>query len=334
MTPLEATNVDKSVSGFHGDMTATKIMIRIPRSTSLKTPISSPLEGIHNFREGGIEKEGPMPKEQPSTRSDGDWRNASLTVSESVVTVEKDIHLGCIDYEPFKVLFPNQDQFKGATVDVSIPSRFLHVHHNPALRKRYLYGGVDGIYTDDSDAVAILQQQGVSGVSKGSAGLKATFMVLPRLDQYEVVEMNGIKSRSWKHHTGLSIRLIKTKSIVIDFGRKKSFPARNNVAFQFAFSPTLGQPTIPLAMLPMELGEDRFAHMNLILEGPTVQYTLHRDDQSGKFRIQKTSKTGMLDLFKELDWREIGWNAEGLAIHKTRLRVSNCYWRPKDDRHM
>lgn len=307
-------------------------MIRIPRSASLKASISSSLEEVLDLKEAVMEREGPAPRAQPSNRSADDWCKTSPSLSESPAIptscqeqADKSIHLGCIEYEPFKLLFAAKDKFIGATLDVRIPVRFFDDDHNVALRKRYIYGGSEGIYTDDSDAAAILRQRGFV-LSAGSAVIKATFKVLPRLERYDGVEMNGIRSRSWRKHSGLSLAFVEAKCVSWRAPRHKQHSRKIPQSdCLIRFSSTLHRPTMSLATLPLDSCEERLLRTPLILEGCESQYALFRDE-GGKYTIQKHAGAGTLELFRGLDWREMEWNVEDLIVRKTRLRIRGCYW--------
>lgn len=163
-------------------------------------------------------------------------QNYELALSESKELVTK--------YIPIIPPLPND--YINYLVDIKIPYRFIRlyfedVENGVVKQKRELWGGAGGIYTDDSDILAVLSHQGLFNdrldlkrwnpswkkldLIKPStvkyddnnvllADISVTVLLLPGLPSYQSIFNNGINSRSWSRsiaHTGLSYAVYNIK---------------------------------------------------------------------------------------------------------------------------
>lgn len=163
-------------------------------------------------------------------------QNYELALSDSKELVTK--------YIPIIPPLPND--YINYLVDIKIPYRFIRLHFEDVesglvKQKRELWGGAGGIYTDDSDILAVLTHQGLFNDSvdlktwnpswkkldiiKPStvkyddnnvllADISITVLLLPGLPSYQSIFSNGINSRSWSRsiaHTGLSYAVYNIK---------------------------------------------------------------------------------------------------------------------------
>lgn len=141
-------------------------------------------------------------------------------------------------------------------LEIKIPHRFIKSFKQEFLegkieRKRELWGGQNGIYTDDSDILTVLYHMGffndnidltewnelwtpqdiiVPEINKDKdikGDLSVTLLILPSLSNYHGFYANGINSRSWKEinrHDGLSYAVSNIKwEIENSYLRDKSF---------------------------------------------------------------------------------------------------------------
>lgn len=141
-------------------------------------------------------------------------------------------------------------------LEIKIPYRFIkdfkvNLSNGTIVRKRELWGGVDGVYTDDSDILAVLAHLGffndnldlknwneswspqdivhptINEANDIKGDLSVTILLLPALASYESNYANGINSRSWRHvnkHDGLSYAVYNLKwEIEGSYLRDKSF---------------------------------------------------------------------------------------------------------------
>ena len=117
-------------------------------------------------------------------------------------------------YIPGAVL-PTLTKYVGRLLDIRIACRYLSTRSKEVLT-RQLWGGGDGYYTDDSDAVCLLIHSGLQIVRanppvdvSGNGGVVMTVRVAEAREQYTATERNGLKSRSWisKYHR-LSLQVV------------------------------------------------------------------------------------------------------------------------------
>ncbi|KAJ1929338.1 hypothetical protein IWQ60_001257 [Tieghemiomyces parasiticus] len=134
--------------------------------------------------------------------------------------------LGYFDYVPGRLL-PCFTGREGGVFFIRIPSRHLS-WTNPQLLQRSVWG--TGIYTDDSDVVAMLVHDGAitlprpvpsSDMAKGhttgtstpparrpaEGGVLVGVEVGPKLVQYQGTERHEFRSRTWGDHDGVSWRI-------------------------------------------------------------------------------------------------------------------------------
>ena len=121
--------------------------------------------------------------------------------SSSSPSVSPDDPVASLLYIPGATL-PTLSRYHQRCIDVRIPSKHLSTK-NSQLLTRQLWG--DGLYTDDSDIVAVLAHSGrvilranpPAEVGAGGGGLVATVRVLPALEKYEGRLRYGVRSRGW-----------------------------------------------------------------------------------------------------------------------------------------
>ncbi|ORX58168.1 Rxt3-domain-containing protein [Hesseltinella vesiculosa] len=166
-----------------------------------------------------------------------------------VVRGKKEVFLGYHLYHP-SMLLPNLQNHVNGLVQVRVPARYL-TYQNPKVKKRAIWG--TGVYTDDSDVVAMILHAGkyelnfqepeisptnpfiaaVQGKSvtkplQAKAYLKhqehdttvpdhdvqVTLRVLPKLRSYADSLQHHIKSRRWgKNHDGISFYVEQVEKI-------------------------------------------------------------------------------------------------------------------------
>eukprot|EP00823_Brevimastigomonas_motovehiculus_P006239 TRINITY_DN507_c0_g2_i1.p1 TRINITY_DN507_c0_g2~~TRINITY_DN507_c0_g2_i1.p1 ORF type:complete len:424 (-),score=120.90 TRINITY_DN507_c0_g2_i1:293-1564(-) len=110
---------------------------------------------------------------------------------------------------------PPLKKYIGRMIEVRIPARFLSMKNKEVLT-RQLWG--TDIYTDDSDAVAILMHTGkmiLRGIPPtGILGLSAFFQVLPGQSGYPSSTRLNYCSRAWvSQYSKCSLSLVKTERI-------------------------------------------------------------------------------------------------------------------------
>ena len=135
-------------------------------------------------------------------------------------------------YIPGAVL-PTLTKYVGRLLEVRIACRYLSVRSKEVLT-RQLWGGADGHYTDDSDAVCLLIHSGLQVVRanppadvSGNGGVVLTVRVGEVREQYGGVERNGLRSRSWvsRYHR-LSLQVVGCAATDnINATRSKASPA-------------------------------------------------------------------------------------------------------------
>lgn len=154
------------------------------------------------------------------------------------------------------VIPPLPTDYINYLLEVKIPYRFVktflkELYKGNISKKRELWGGVDGVYTDDSDILTVLAHSGffdntidltpwnkewtkddiiVPTINKDNeikGDLSVTILLLPGLKSYDSIYSNGINSRSWKEvnkHDGLSFAIFNIKwEIEGSYLRDKSF---------------------------------------------------------------------------------------------------------------
>lgn len=168
--------------------------------------------------------------------------------------LKDEYYSSAIKYIP--VIPPLPTDYINYLLEVKIPYRFVktflkELYKGNISKKRELWGGVDGVYTDDSDILTVLAHSGffdntidLSPWNKGwtkddiiipsinkdneiKGDLSVTILLLPGLKSYESIYSNGINSRSWKEvnrHDGLSFAIFNIKwEIEGSYLRDKSF---------------------------------------------------------------------------------------------------------------
>ena len=140
-------------------------------------------------------------------------------------------------YIPGAVL-PTLTKYVGRLLDIRIACRYLSTRSKEVLT-RQLWGGADGYYTDDSDAVCLLIHSGLQVVRanppadvSGNGGVVMTVRVAEAREQYTATERNGLKSRSWisKYHR-LSLQVVNCAvTDNINATRSKASPAATPAA--------------------------------------------------------------------------------------------------------
>lgn len=124
-------------------------------------------------------------------------------------------------------------------LEVKIPYRFIksflyNLNNGTIAKTRELWGGIDGIYSDDSDVLTVAAHLGffddtidlttwnpnwtpsdiitpfITKDEEIKGDLSITVLMLPGLKTYDLIYQNGINSRSWKEinkHDGLSLAI-------------------------------------------------------------------------------------------------------------------------------
>ncbi|KAK9824100.1 hypothetical protein WJX72_007737 [[Myrmecia] bisecta] len=105
-------------------------------------------------------------------------------------------------------------------VEVAISSESLS-NSNRQVRARQLWG--DGVYTEDSDLVAVLMHCGYFSAASsrppaGVSEVRVLVQPLPVQDSYASASRNGIRSRAWGGRSGRCSYQIKTCSVVSHSG--------------------------------------------------------------------------------------------------------------------
>lgn len=360
--PSPSSSSGPSVAAGKTSAEPGRFLIRIPLPPSLKSSLSSDVRAPPqpnraadpSAASGGAKADAVTIVEEAA-----DWCIVSPGSGESMATNEREtgpltdtargsanpvttgarpsVHLGSVVYEPFKLLFPRSTR---VTISVKISRSYFQEAANPALRKRYIFGGGGAeeeearYYTDDSDAVAILLQDGLSLAKDVSwTTAKATFEIVPNRDQYVGTERHGIKSRSWPHHSGLAIRLLNYRLL-----RERSHPPHRQRpldAINVRFSYQLGRPVLPLSLLQFDPSQlvRHTRPWELAMEGPRHVYILRcSDGDRDNLRLERREgRDGEeMELFATLRWDEIDWRVEGgLLIRKNFLPI-HSYWRSPD----
>lgn len=243
-------------------------------------------------------------------------------------------YLGCFDYEAFRPPRFGIRSKPGSTFDIKIPQSLLLQSRNSTISKRCLWGGKDGIYTDDSDIPAILKHQGweIPPVPL----LRVHVKILSPLVKYPGIDQNGLRSRSWgAGHRGYSIRVIgvkearpaarhKTPPLISDQrdGRLVCFSnlsKRPMLSFcELLFDPLM----VRQRLLTGSETESKTLSTGLHLVGRHCEYRLQMLPKSSSFVIIKEDSV----LFDKVGWEEIGWVAGGLVIRNTFLNLMGYYW--------
>ncbi|PJF20143.1 hypothetical protein PSACC_00040 [Paramicrosporidium saccamoebae] len=262
------------------------------------------------------------------TMSVGKSESRSWMRSEKAMAVEFEqrnemlhVRLGCVEYRTFKPLFKTGAGSLNAFLDVRIPVEMFNVTRNVALGKRAFWGGADGLYTDDSDPVCVLCHLGFT-VPQNSKFVKATFQVAPRQLHYPSIDMNGVKSREWMIHTGLSIRFVAAQGSAAR-ARRKTSPSPRLPGCTIRFSGHLMAPLMEYSDLLLQLPRVKISlgGKALQLEGSAVYTVRHTDNGYGVWK-------GEMQMFEGLKWNEIGWTEDGLVINTTFLKISGYRWIP------
>lgn len=116
-------------------------------------------------------------------------------------------YLGSWLYSPSDCLLPRLEGKLNCHLDVAIPSIYLS-QRNPNVQRRCIWGAE--LYTDDSDAVAMLMHSGrvvVPDFEHFPQDILVTFCVYPNLMEYPSIETEAITSRRWLNHDGMSLRI-------------------------------------------------------------------------------------------------------------------------------
>jgi hypothetical protein len=228
-----------------------------------------------------------------------------------------------VDYEPFQLIFEKSEDLIGALINVRIPVNRFDKEQNPALRKRSLWGGVDMTYTDDSDVACILKHVGVVP-SKRQPYVKATFRITPKLPTYVSIELNGLESRSWPCHSGLSIQYISARGCDVQI---KSRPVRSPLdGCTLKFTSITREPILDYGdiLLQPDQVKERLRGEVLHLEGSGATYMLKSEGDQNIHRF--TFAKGDTLLFEGLEWNEIGWMSTGLSINHTFVNIYGYRW--------
>lgn len=317
-------NHEKTSIGIAHQDGIEKFIIRIPRGLSTSSTGITTTHPSKSSSMSCVSNEDRKMSEAPG-KMQFDWvPNFSNTAQSNLPTDHQST--SCVLrtwYEPYKLLYQASKGVVGGLLEVLIPQRMLY--NNPAVTRRAVWGGVDGVYSDDSDAVCILLQQHKGRIDK-SPIIKVTFQISHRLDEYPSHEANGIKSRSWRHHTGLSLLYIGHEAygnVPLKMRRRKIRPQKHYPdGCVVKFSPQSHSPAMPISDLSFSsprLQNDLLKGAKVILEGRHHTYRLKMDDTKTHYRIWKDDT---ILLFDKLKWTDLGWTEAGLAVGKTFLTIS------------
>lgn len=118
-------------------------------------------------------------------------------------------------YVPGSIV-PKSKKYLYKLIDIRIASVDLTVD-NKNVQSRKLWGGHNQLYTDDSDAVAILLHTGAALISHAApahTGMSAIFRILPAQATYIGSTKNGYKSRTWTSgYERCSLQLVRCSVI-------------------------------------------------------------------------------------------------------------------------
>ncbi len=133
---------------------------------------------------------------------------------ENEMSSADDEPVASILYIPSGVL-PKLARYMNRIIEIRIPAKYLS-SKNKEVQTRQLWG--TNVYTDDSDAVAILQHTASyilrPNPPSNTAGMSAFFRVLPGLAEYPAVERFGIRSRAWtQQYPRCSLKMIRAEHI-------------------------------------------------------------------------------------------------------------------------
>lgn len=137
---------------------------------------------------------------------------------------------------------PLTQEYINSIIEVKIPYRHVSEHlvnMDNVVRRRELWGGASGVYTDDSDILSVLTHLGLfenkadlktwnpqwetkdlirplggDDEDEVYGDLSVEVLLLPPLPQYHGYYAHGINSRTWaelNHHSGLSIAIHNIK---------------------------------------------------------------------------------------------------------------------------
>ena len=157
-------------------------------------------------------------------------------------------------YIPGAVL-PSLTKYVGRLLDIRIACRYLSTRSKEVLT-RQLWGGGDGYYTDDSDAVCLLLHSGLQIIRanppadvSGNGGVVMSVRVAETREQYVGTDKNGLKSRSWisKYHR-LSLQVVSCDvTDNINATRSKASTAAAAAAPSTAITAAASTSTAPTA---------------------------------------------------------------------------------------
>lgn len=264
------------------------------------------------------------PQEHPKKESAAaiEYKARPLSGEQDKPLKEATKFIGCFEYEPFRVFAAGRSK-PGVQFDVRISRRYLD-KMNPAAAKRSFWGGLEGIYTDDSDIVCILLHMNLD-IPQKVTHIKVGIKVLPKEIQYPSVEHSGFKSRCWKNHSGHSIKVLdvrpsgeaprkKKKSMRLSSLIDESCPLRFSNQTK---SPMLNYSEL-LLQSPQQL-QDVLKRHSIAFVGQEHTYTLTAHGKKYCF-----SRDGR-ELFNELEWKEIGWTNGGVSIRNTFVNLQGYH---------
>lgn len=135
------------------------------------------------------------------------------------------------------VVPPFSNDYINYLLEVKIPYRYVKLFHENPYVQHKVWGGAGGIYTDDSDVLAVLAHLGLfenkidllewNNHWKGPvvqppdlktdldnnllADISVTLLLLPSLPEYHGFYSHGVNSYHWNKHSGLSYAVYNVK---------------------------------------------------------------------------------------------------------------------------
>ncbi|KAJ3357471.1 hypothetical protein GGF32_001080 [Allomyces javanicus] len=218
-------------------------------------------------------------------------------------------HLGAHLYAP-STLLPPLDRHINATFTVRVARAFL-AYENPRVRKRALWG--TGIYTDDSDLVAMLLHSGALVLpdpttahlptpAPATADLDVTLRVYPRLAHYPGSLHHGVHSRAWRHHDGVSLAIEAVTPVprqppgaVVTTGRRARKARLNDALRLYKWTtrarPTFDAPAVDAVVTFAPAGHAALAY-HPALQGMLANKSFYAASVDDEFHFRYAPATG------------------------------------------
>ncbi|KAJ3367600.1 hypothetical protein GGF31_007413 [Allomyces arbusculus] len=216
-------------------------------------------------------------------------------------------HLGAYLYAP-STLLPLLDRHVNATFTVRVARAFL-AYENPRVRKRAVWG--TGIYTDDSDLVAMLLHSGALALPDPTADilkprtvtdLDVTLRVYPRLAFYPGSLHHGVHSRDWRHHDGVSLAIESVTPVprqppgaLVTTGRRARKARLNDALRLYKWTtrtrPTFDTPAVDAVVTFAPAGHAALAY-HPALQGMLANKSFYAASVEDEFHFRYSPATG------------------------------------------